>query len=226
MILPFEGHRRPAERTPPGPNQPPKALVDDLARLPRQKTNGEAILDSGKLLPLKTVAWGEGAEEIYLAFSRKMDEFETSDRQKYELGMRVCENSVRLATNMAVGRGSATVDREDITWAIAWAERSFNAAVGGVRKYMRQYFEFPQFCDRVFEFIRTSHETVSRAGATLPFRSTYILKREFRGSQKLGGFQLDNVIDQLVGERRIFACGRPAARGPSSPGYAIEEENE
>ena len=76
------------------------------------------------------------------------------------------------------------------------------------------------------KFIRTSRETVSRAGATLPFRSTYILKREFRGSQKLGGFQLDNVIDQLVGERRIFACGRPAARGPSSPGYAIEEENE
>jgi hypothetical protein len=56
-------------------------------------------------------------QEAYLEFSRKIDAFEDSDQQRYTLGMRACENAARLATNVAVGRGSRTVDREDIAWA-------------------------------------------------------------------------------------------------------------
>ena len=50
-----------------------------------------------------------------------------------------------------MSRGSRTVDREDIEWAVRVAERSLEAAVGCVQKYMREYFEFPKFCDRVLE---------------------------------------------------------------------------
>jgi hypothetical protein len=78
------------------------------------------------------VPWSTGAEEVYFAFSKKMDDFESSDRKRYELGMRACENAVRWATIVAVGRGSPTVDKEDIAWAIAWTERSVEAACGAL----------------------------------------------------------------------------------------------
>jgi hypothetical protein len=71
------------------------------------------------------------------------------DPKHAELGGRVCENSIRLATIVAVGRGSMIVDRRDMEWARELAKRSYHAAVGGFDKYMREYYEFPQFCEEV-----------------------------------------------------------------------------
>jgi hypothetical protein len=100
--------------------------------------------------------------------------------------MRVCENAVRLATILAVGRGSRTVDREDIQWAIRVAERSFDAMVGGVDKYMRKYFEFPKFCD----------EVLARLAKHGGWRSKRDLERDFR-SNKRYGHELDNVLPSV-----------------------------
>jgi hypothetical protein len=130
LILPFEGHQRPAERQTTAKSQePPKSLIAELKKLDRRMPFAQRILKerpgaerSVPPLPKRErMEWGEGAADVYLAFSRKMDEFEGIDRQRYELGMRAAENAVRLATIVAAGRGSQTVDCDDIKWAVAVA---------------------------------------------------------------------------------------------------------
>jgi hypothetical protein len=74
--------------------------------------------------------------------------------REHILSMRACENAARWATDIAVGRGSPTVDLEDISHCIKISTLSFNAMVGGVDQYMQEYFEFPKFCDKVLEAFR------------------------------------------------------------------------
>ena len=159
--------------------------------------------------------WAPGAEEVYLTFGRAIDRLEDGDRQRYELSMRACENAVRLATIVAVGRGSPTVDCDDITWAIAIPQQSLDAACGGVAQYMRQHFEFPKFCDRVLEYIATQPDG---------FASVRDIERKFRGNAR-NGFDIGNVLDQLLREERIDKANRTGgSRGPSTGGYRVVEE--
>ena len=37
--------------------------------------------------------------------------------------------------------------------AVSCRPSSYDAAVGGVEKYMKNYYEFPTFCEKVLEFI-------------------------------------------------------------------------
>jgi hypothetical protein len=117
LILPFEGARRPPEQeSPPGADVPPKELVEALKRLPRQGSLGVPILDQqmGGQAPLpkrEAMPWGEGAGEVYFAFSKKMDQIGQTNENHYNLSVRSTETAKRLATNIAKGRGSPTVDR-------------------------------------------------------------------------------------------------------------------
>jgi hypothetical protein len=222
LILPFEGYGRPREQSPRSElKDPPKELVAGLRALPKQSEIAEQILNSpadGPPRPkLERVEWGAGAEEVYLTFSRDIDTLEDGDRQRYELSMRACENAVRLATNVAVGRGSPTVDCEDIVWAIATAQQSLDAAYGGVAQYMRQHFEFPKFCDRVLEWL---------AAQPTGFASRREIERKFRGNAR-NSFDIGNVLDQLLREERIEkASGAFGSRGPATTGYRVVEGEE
>src|SRR6266478_2749918 len=103
--------------------------------------------------------------------------------------MRAAENAVRCATVIAAGCFSAAVDLPDIQWALKWSRVSYDAAVGGVEKYMRNYYEFPTFCEKVLEFIQSQGD----------FVSDYILGRKFRSNQRRG-FELENAVKQLAKE--------------------------
>ena len=214
VILPFEGHRRPSEqKVPLGADEPPKALVTALTKLCRQPSLGNRVLDgdfnalpSGTPPTREPVPWDEGAAEVYYAFSKKMDAFENSDRQRYELGMRACENAVRWATNIAIGRFSPTVDREDIEWAVKLSERSFNAAVGGVDRYMQEYLEFPKFCARILDALHAN-------GGEMTKRDVLRLL----GRKQRYGIELERALVQLKKEERIkFIERSPATGGPTS----------
>ena len=213
VILPFEGSRRPPEQaTSPKADQPPKELIEMLKRLPRQP----GILDKPPNGPptRKRVEWSAGAEDVYIAFSKKMDDFEGSDRKRYELGMRACENATRWATNVAVGRGSPTVDKEDIAWAIAWTELSIEAACGGFERYMREYFEFPKMCDIVGEAIcfATTHNASKQM-------STHDIYHRFGRNQRWGN-ELDKVIAHLLKAGRIERSSyNPPLGGRTSEGF-------
>lgn len=119
LILPFEGHERaPEQATPEGAEVPPKTLIAELKGLPRQTVHTVSVLDQpivgGKSKPPERLApmpWGAGASEVYYGFSRKLDALAETDPKRFELGKRGCENAVRLATDIAVGRGSSTSRR-------------------------------------------------------------------------------------------------------------------
>jgi DNA replicative helicase MCM subunit Mcm2 (Cdc46/Mcm family) len=193
-------------------------LVEALKKLCRHPSLGNRLLErdvdgNGAPPSREPVPWGKGAAEIYYEFSKKMDTFENSDRQRYELGMRACENAVRWATNIAAGRWSPTVDREDIAWAVKLSERSFEAAVGGVERYMQEYFEFPQFCDRILDALDANGGEMKRRDVL----------RKFGRKQRYGN-ELERVLTQLKKEERInFIERTPQSGGTTSTVIVLEK---
>jgi hypothetical protein len=158
------------------------------------------------------IDWGPGAGQIYTEFSRKMDGFDGVDRMKYQLGMRVCEGSVRLATNIACGRGSPVVDREDIEWALRFGQVSFDAACSDYLKYVKDYYEFPVFCEKIYEALLIGRMSESECA------------RKFRRNQKWGN-EYERAINQLVKEKRIRRKSwRDNERGPMKEGWEAVEE--
>jgi hypothetical protein len=209
LILPFTGMVRAPEQSPPlGAKDPPRDLLERLKLLPQPPDTILAQTPDGRLASLHDIPWGAGAEKYYLAFSREMDKYQ-SDRRRFELSIRTCENAVRWATIVAVGRGSPTVDLPDITHAISLSRLSFEAAVGGIERYMQEYLEFPRYCDRVLDAIKAEG-----------FISDYQLHRRF-GRHQRHGFELDRVLKQLTRQGYINHCNRsPRTGGNASPGWA------
>ena len=207
LILPFESFRRPPEQLVVA-TDPPKELVDALNALPRaENTILDRRIDAIREPVLLDIGWADpSVAELYLKFSRKMDYAESGERRRYELGMRATEHAIRLATNVAVGRGLREIAREDMAWAIALSEQSFEAAVGGAEKYMREYLEFPRFCDRVAEAFRLQR-----------FISKPKVFRDFGRTQRWGN-ELGRVIEQLQKENRI----QYAAQTPTNGGHKME----
>jgi hypothetical protein len=118
--------------------------------------------------------WDAGAFEIYQKVGADMDAYEGTDRRRYELGMRVCENAVRMATIVAVGRGSRVVEIPDIRWALSLSQQSFNVVMDGASHYMIEYMELPKLVAAILE-------ALSEAGGFLSIRD---LKRTFRKNQR------------------------------------------
>lgn len=85
---------------------------------------------------------------------------------------------------------------------------SFEAMVGGIDKYMQEYFDFPKFCDQV--------------GAAFKLRrfiSKRDLNREFFRRMRQG-FELDRVIQQLIKQGLIeFARQAPPTGGHTAEGW-------
>ena len=228
LVLPFEGFQRPPENPdiPESADVPPASLIAGLKKLYREPAFNSILDLSHKQmagqepLPLPNrdhISWGAGAKEIYYSFSRKMDAYEGTDRKRYELGMRACENSQRLATNIASGRGSRTVDVEDITWGIAFAEQSLDASIGGIDKYMHRFYKFPKFCQLIFDTISAANKH--------RFMTEVNVERKF-GRNQLYGNELSRALQQLIKEARLEYCqGRQGDRGPETAGYrALVEE--
>jgi hypothetical protein len=206
----MDGKRPPERLTPRDASNPPTELVRGLKRL----WQPVSVLDWPN--PKQTlVDWGPGAQEVYLAFSREMDKWEGVDGMKYHLGMRVCESSVRLATIVACLRGSQTVDREDIEWALKLGQRSFDTACSDYPKYVKEYFEFPVFCRKIYEALLVSR------------MSDYEVHRKFGRNQR-GGTEVERALSQLQKERRIrWANWRSGERGRLKEGWeAIRDDDE
>jgi hypothetical protein len=216
-ILPFEAAQRPPEQEiPSGADVPPPELVEALKGLPRQGSLGMPILDkplSGQppLPKRQPMPWGPDARDIYLAFSGKMDKVGQTNKNHYNLSVRTGETAKRFATNVARGRGSPTVDRRDIEWGIVFAERSFEAGIGGYARYMRNYFDFPKFCEEFLQYLSTCEADWS---------SIRDIERHFRGNKR-HGFELKNVYTQLLAEERIVYEARGGKRGPGAKGYRL-----
>ena len=161
------------------------------------------------------VDWGPGAGEVYQVFSGEMDNWEHVDAMRYQLGMRVCETSTRLSTVVACCRGSATVDVEDIEWALRLGRLSFDTACSDYPKYIKQYYEFPVFCRKIYEAL------------LLGRLSDWEMARKFGRNQRWGN-ELERALKQLEKEKRIRRVSwRDGERGPLKEGWqAIPERGE
>jgi hypothetical protein len=220
LILPFEHYRKPPEQTPPdGADEPPKALLDALRALPKRvKPNLLDGVPGGPPAkpPLISIGWGEGAAEVYKAFSREIDALGDGDQHRNELSQRACENAVRIATIVAVGRGSPFVDCEDIEHGIVLGRQSLEAACGGIEKYMRKYCEFPEFCDRALAWMKAQPDR---------FAAEWEIQRKF-GRSARNAYEIDQVIGQLLKERRIVRAQRQGLSGPAAHGYRAYGDEE
>jgi hypothetical protein len=212
FILPFEGLRKPPERDVPlSARRPPRSLCDELERLPGSWRLLDQQSPPGGRPKLQEVGWDAGAKDMYYAFSARLDALEGT--KNYELSLRVCENAVRLATIVAVGRRSKVVERPDMAWALALSEHSWRAAVGGREKYVHEYLEFPRFCAEVLK-------RLEEAGGWMSMRD---LERDFRSNKRYGAALGKDVLPQLVVEERVRAEDR-ASRGRTSPGWRLIKE--
>jgi hypothetical protein len=216
VVLPFEGNKKPPEKIRTASPEPRKELLDRLRALPQLSGGSmDEIVDSpgsNKLPPPLLIGWADdGAIDVYLALSKKLDAVqEGDDENRRDLSQRVCENAIRIATIIAVGRGATAVSRRDIEFAIDLCERSFDAVVNGVKRYMYEKFEFPRFVEAVFR-------TIGAAGGTMTSRD---LKRCFRNNQAWGN-ELDRAIAYLKEEERIAYCSNLGDSNRKSPGYRI-----
>jgi hypothetical protein len=85
------------------------------------------------------VGWGEGAEDLWMAFDDEIRNMPSVDDR--EIWIRAPEIAVRLATIVAVFRGSAVVDVEDLLWAIEVVRLSTKHLQRGLSKHMLDELE-------------------------------------------------------------------------------------
>jgi hypothetical protein len=151
--------------------------------------------------------------KFYLSFSRRIDEIQDGggNENQRDLSQRVCENAIRIATIVAVGRGAMAVGKRDIEFGIELAERSFDAVVGGVEHYMFERFEFPRMVEAVYN-------KIASAGGKISGRD---LNRAFRNHQAWGN-ELKRALDQPVAEERIVPCANVGYSNRQSPGWMIK----
>jgi hypothetical protein len=210
MILPNMGLRPPERLVPREALMVPVALTTELKKLYVPMS----VLDQKPELGVRAtvIGWGPGAAEVYSAYSARIDRLEEAGRPgEFNLAIRGCENAVRIATIIAVGRGSALVEREDIERGIALAEISIETALGGKDKFVKTYFEYPEMCEELATFYQ-------EAGGPVSDRD---LDRKFGRNQKWAGI-LDKAKDQLRREGRIKYTNCSALQ--NSPGYEWVKE--
>jgi hypothetical protein len=213
VVLPFEGHKKPPEKMRTVPAVPPQELIDRLKALPRL-----SILDQtggGKLPKPLGLGWADdGAADVYLEFSKRMDDVqEEGNDNRRDLSQRVCENSIRIASNIAIGRGARAVWKPDIQFGIQLMEQSFDAVTGGVERYMFERFEFPRMCEAVFNKIVS-------VGGKMKDRDLY---RAFRNHQGWGN-ELYRACKYLEAEGRIAPVDNLGIGNRKSPGWAVVED--
>ena len=82
------------------------------------------------------MGWGPGAEQIYDEVRQNVER-ETDDRRR-ELFWRSAEKTVRIATIVAAGCLSKTVNRDHMEWARQLVMQSDETLLAGVQEYMEE----------------------------------------------------------------------------------------
>jgi hypothetical protein len=121
--------------------------------------------------------------------------------------------TVRLASIVAFGRGSRTVDEPDMLWARAIAMRSAQDMYEAVLKHMEDPKSHSAMCQEILDMFAESPDG---------FVSKRDIARRTR-KYKVKGRDLNDALDQLIAEERIEAVTRKTA-GRSSFGYRLRQD--
>jgi hypothetical protein len=177
-----------------------------------KKPDEQAKEDDKAFDPEIRMSWGVGAEQIWIDLTKELRE--ERDELRCKLFARVPEMMIRIATIVAFGRYSLTVDKADMEWARALALKSAETLYDGVLKYTVDPQGFAALCVKVTDLAAASSDK---------FISTRDLKRRCTTLIAKGG-DLDVAIKHLVQAERL----RPETRqnpkgGKPSPGYVLCE---
>jgi hypothetical protein len=129
----------------------PRDRFDDLLKMPIDEV-GKIVGATFK--PEIVMGWGPGAEAIFVELARTIKK--EPDSLKRNLFIRVAEITVRVATNVAFGRGSRTVDALDMEWAKALVLQSAETLYEGVKKYTVDPQDFAGLCQRIEDFAKAA----------------------------------------------------------------------
>jgi hypothetical protein len=93
------------------------------------------------------INWGVGAKIKWYSYSKSMRALPTEDQR--EVWTRAADMALRLATIVAVFRGSELVEVEDLDWAIAVCEYSTRQLEQGLSRHMLEDYERAELLDYV-----------------------------------------------------------------------------
>jgi hypothetical protein len=219
---PLQDRAKDSWKLPPGLEQElkafyqPKMSFDEIMnsplseiKKPGEDEDDDEDEDDEAFDPEIRMAWGPGAKQVWIDLISQLRE-ETDDLRR-NLFARVGEISIRIATIIAFGRGSLTVDQIDMEWARALTLESAESLHRDVLKYTVDLQDFPGLCQKILKL----------AGAN----GGWISKRDVRrGCQNFlkRGQDLDGAISYLIQAERLRLENRSTGGRPS-PGYAICE---
>jgi hypothetical protein len=196
----------------PGSWKVPPALLTSLKSLHQPRTAWQELMDKkpeeiAEALavafdPQITMRWGPGAEAIFDHLARTVRD--EQDQLRRNLFIRVAELTVRIATIVAFGRGSHTVDLPDMQWARALVLGSAETLYAGVKKYTVDPQDFAGLCQRI-------HDLLDEYGGRITKRE---LKRRCTNYIRKGT-DLDGALKhlqeaELIRERVETTGGRPS----------------
>jgi hypothetical protein len=172
-------------------------------------------VDGSELRPLFRMSWGPGAEEIYDGI-RQGVERETDDRKR-ELFWRSPEKTVRIATNVAAGCLSKTVNRDHMEWAHQFVARSDETLLTGVKEHMEEEkLEFSELCREIIRRIRREGGSMLRRDVLRSFQNNLTYGPEVKRA-------IDYLIEsEQLREWKVDTGGRPSWR----LGFPIEPKKE
>jgi hypothetical protein len=152
----------------------------------------------------RRVPWGEGAEELFDDFERKIESVVETKPTAYELLARVPEYALRLATLHAIscdGPVKAPVEVADLGWGAAWAIESAKSMMQAAENVMASN-PYERDLNKVRAFIRESGEV-----------SSTDLLREFRDIKSR---DLDEYTSRLVKTGEFETIQKPTKGRPGT----------
>jgi len=101
------------------------------------------------LRDFRRIDWGPGAEERWYEFEKEIRSMPSLEDR--ELWIRAPEIAERIATVVAVFRGSKLVDLQDLEWAIELARHSTRQLAHGLKEHMLESYEEADLVKRIRE---------------------------------------------------------------------------
>ena len=182
-FLIVEGDRRPKRVKPEAAREiVPAALIERLKEIynasgtmsaaRRNDVHFDPVTSSGSIVDMR---WGEGAERAWVAYSHDVETLMSDKPAEADLRGRSAEMAIRIATIVAVGRGSSTVDVGDVKYGIAMAHRSAETMIAGAADFMAENEQEANW-QKIVRMIREK-------GGRLEYRTIYRSMKHMRSRE-------------------------------------------
>lgn len=120
---------------------------------PSAPADNRALIKEGVVFrDFRRIGWGPGAEERWMEIERDIRRMPSVEDR--ELWIRAPEIAERIATVVAVFRGSRLIEVEDLEWAYEVVQYSTRQLVRGLDKHMLEEYEQADLVERIREEFR------------------------------------------------------------------------